>query len=200
MSSLGDRFKVNFEGTLTSGDLCMITRAIRHQSGADVVNSVVAAALASQFASAYTNINTAQPVGVSWDVVRMFSIDPVTAEMNEVATATISGAVGTGTGDQLPNQSAALVQVRANPPRRSGRFFVPGFNEGQQADDTWSTSFLSTLLTFATELLADMVVSGVATFDFGTWSRSLNQFFPDLGNFAVTGIKSQRRRQSGVGE
>lgn len=200
MSTLGDIMKIQFEGTLPTDDTMMITRALLHQDGPTVDDQLVAEALATRFESAWDNINTNVSANVVFDLVRLFAIDAVTAELNEVANEPITGCVGTGVGDALPNQTSLVIRVTASPLRRSGRFYLPGYVEGSQTDDLFGVPVVSAAISFALELLAPLTVASTRTFHFGTWSRSLNEFFPVAGTFGLLNVKSQRRRQGGIGE
>jgi hypothetical protein len=100
-------------------------------SGSVAVNQTLANQVATDVASAFTtalgtstNINSTTGI----NQVRIRNLDTLS---QPEFTATVSGAVGTGTAELLPKQVAACVTLRTALAGRSyrGRVYVPGWTE-----------------------------------------------------------------------
>jgi len=199
VSVTGDILRVNFEGTSSTGDVMMITRAIQHVAGTERVASLLAGDIRDDFEANFTLIDAQIADTVSFDLVRLFSVNPADGELNEVATAVISAGSGSAIDNALPNQDAISVAFPVSIPRHNGAWSIPGATEANQDSDIWSATLLANVGSFAVLYAGNVDLAG-RTFTWGTWSRTTLTFYPHTGAVRVnTNVKSQRRRQAGVG-
>lgn len=199
MSVIGEVLRVNFEGTSSTGDQMMITRAIQHVAGTERVASLLAGDIRDDFEANFTLIDAQIADTVTFNLVRLFSINLADGELNEVATAVISAGQGSAIDNALPNQDAVSVGFLVSIPRHNGAWSVPGATEGSQDSDVWNGTILANVGSFAVQYAGNVDLAG-RTFTWGTWSRTTLTFYPHTGTVRVnTNVKSQRRRQAGVG-
>jgi len=101
--------------------------------------------------------------------------------------------------DPLPNQVAAIATFPTFRPKSRGRKFLPPFGEDQQDAGILNSTALTALANWATDALADVVVSSGNELLTGV-PREAADVFLTLASYVVTDILgTQRRRKPGVG-
>lgn len=105
---------------------------------------------------------------------------------------------GLATGEQLPNQVAAVLVAPTNILKVRGRKFIAGLSVSAMNGGRWSSGVMA--------ILADMLATYINTYagpynDIypGLWSTKSNTFFPFTSGYVDSVPGSQRRRKIGVG-
>jgi hypothetical protein len=137
----------------------------------------------------------------------------------------LTGTLGGAAVDvALPPQCAMVTTLRTGQigRRRRGRFYAPGFGEGQQANGAWDTALTTTVSTAWSAFLAAWAVAApVGGFRLGVWSvreatgcepnpatgehvrvdppSPSTAFTPVIASITRTPVFTQRRRRVGVG-
>ena len=107
----------------------------------------------------------------------------------------------TGTNDQLPRGTAALVRLWTTDPDVQGKKYIPGLTEGSLADGLYVAGIITDLLAFAADwYLPYTGAASGATFTPGIWSVAGKVFKAGINHVATSTIPAyQRRRKRNVG-
>jgi hypothetical protein len=130
--------------------------------------SATLANLASAFKTAVVK-NTSggllhlMPPAITSDRLTVVDVSPGTAAEAELDYTAVAG--GRSSGDQLPQQSAAVITWRTGLAGRSfrGRTYLPGLGEGDQVDGVLNGTYETDAAAFAAQMLAVFGVGGSDT-------------------------------------
>jgi len=193
----------------TAGDILRVTCKM-HQGASEFQNvyhikltvatapddNTVFAAVGEFFDDAYSEITDWFPSGFYFDTIEVWN-ETQDEPGKEAAWPTLT--VGTGTGDTLPFQNAALCLFNTTVARSQGRKFLPPMvngaaDNGGYLDSTAATdiaAFIASLLLNFDELTLAFVL--------GNYNKELARFAEWVSGAVTNLIRTQRRRVLGVG-
>jgi hypothetical protein len=206
MASVGDIIRVTCRfKNASSGDVVNVYH-FYVVSGASPTDDEVVADIEDAIDAAYTQVATVlssdtDPYDIRFDVVEMSGgVERVIRNIT-TKTWTLTTPPST-TGDELPQQNAAIVNLRTIYPRVFGRKYLGALCEASNADGILQPTALGKAADFAATLIGDIVGTYV-TLKAGVLSAKAD---PVIGYFAefvgyvansITGIQRRRRIQRG---
>jgi hypothetical protein len=141
------------------------------------------------------------PYDIRFDVVE-WSAGKETLVRNIRTDSWVLTTPPTGSGDQLPTQDAAIVNLRTTIPKVFGRKYLGALGEGQVTNGNLISSPLAAFATFADGLLGylnhglNSYLAGVLSYKAGAGAGFFTQFVGYVVN-AITGTQRRRRTNRG---
>lgn len=134
--------------------------------------------------------------GLSYDQVRAQNVTQ-NVLLGTAAYPTLVG--GTVPGDQLPLQSAAIINFPSAKPRTRGSVFLGGFTETDNATTGILSAGLQTALVSMAIILLGEIVTGPNSWRYVVFNTLLKTFVLPTGSVIPAVWRTQRRRRPGVG-
>lgn len=199
--AVGDIYRVTAQWTGHGGqDIAQWVWHYRQATGGDIAAATIAAAIVTNFQTAWDNIDGIVSADWTADTLELALWDAVLNQFDTIHTESpLSNLDGTGSGDNLPNQDSLVVKFFTAVGRSIGKKFIFGVLDSLQLDE----SFLSTAVTPAALFAADFdsaVSASGATFNPGNFNSTTENFTPWSGTVeANVLVGSQDRRRRGIG-
>jgi len=149
------------------------------------------------FEDAYITLNGLLTPEFQYDTIEYFNVTQDTP-VGERSFPTLT--TGSGSGDTLPRQAAALVRFTTATPGSQGRKFVSGFGEpAQSAGGLLVATAISQLMAYAVSLMTGILDGSTQDYVPGNWNEALGRFVQWAAAVINDYMASQRRRVVGVG-